>query len=317
MQPLPAAMPPAEDRIDPARAHVALLINPGSGRREGARRLTELRAALEPGVGRLSVHPVGKGAPIAQAVAQARAEGADIVAVYGGDGSQSAAAGALAGTGTALAVLPGGTFNYYARELGIADLAAGLAALRGGRVARQDLAFVNHHPVLNNASFGVYPEILERREAFYRRWGRSRIGAYWAVLMTLRDLRAPLIFDIQAGGRQRHIESPLIFAARNGLQLESLGLAGADQVRAGHYALFVARSHSRLGLIAASLRLAAGRTRPDRDFEMIVADDLSIDTTKRRKIVAHDGEKEWMDAPFRLQVQPGALRVMVPDRGAA
>jgi diacylglycerol kinase family enzyme len=50
---------------------------------------------------------------------------------------------------------------------------------------------------------------------------------------------------------------------------------------------------------------------------MIVADDLSIDTTKRRKLVAHDGEKEWMDAPFRLRVQPGALRVMVPDRGVA
>lgn len=305
-------MIPAPQPIDLSRTHVALILNPGSGRGEGARRLADLRTRLEPLAGRLTVLPVGRGAPIAQAVARAQAEGAGIVAVYGGDGSQSAAAGALAGSETALAVLPGGTFNYFARELGMETLDDAVDALTGGRLARLDLARVNGHAVLNNVSFGVYPEILERREAFYKQWGRSRLGAYWAVMRTLFDLRAPLVFDLQSRGTNRHVETPLIFAARNGLQLESLGLEGAQAVREGHFALFLARSTTRGGLVAASVRLALGRVRHDRDFELLVSDDLAIDTAKRRKLVAIDGEKIWLAAPFRLHVQPGALRVIVP-----
>lgn len=311
---MPTEAAPAlpRDRIDIARAHVALLINPGSGRKEGRRRLDSLRARLEPAVGRLSVHPVGRDAPIARAVAQARADGAGVVAVYGGDGSQNAAAEALAGTGTPLAILPGGTFNYAARDIGIVTLDDGIAALLGGQIRPHDLAQLNDHVVLNNAAFGVYPEILERREAFYHRWGRSRIGAYWAVLMTLLDLRAPLVFDIEAGGVLRHFETPLVFAARSAVQLESLGLDGADAVREGHAVLFLARATGRLGLVTASLRLATGRVRKGQDFDMVVADDVTIDTARRRKIVAFDGEKEWMTAPFRLRVLPGALTVLVP-----
>jgi diacylglycerol kinase family enzyme len=315
-------MPPAAtlanppDRIDIARAHVALLMNPGSGRKEGRRLLDGLRTRLEPAVGRLTVHPAGREAPIAQAVARARDEGAEVVAVFGGDGSQNAAAGALAGTGTPLAILPGGTFNYAARDLGIETLEDGIAALLGGRLRPHDLARLNDRVVLNNAAFGVYPEILERREAFYRRWGRSRIGAYWAVLMTLLDLRAPLVFDIEAGGVLRHFETPLVFAARSAVQLDSLGLEGAEAVREGHAVLFLARATGRLGLVAASLRLATGRVRRGTDFEVVVADDVTIDTARRRKIVAFDGEKAWMDAPFRLRVWPGALTVLAPPATA-
>ncbi len=239
--------------------------------------------------------------------------GSDVVAALGGDGTQSAVAGALAGTGAVMAPLPGGTFNYFARELGMETLDEALDGLLAGRVELRDVGTVNDRVFLNNLSFGLYPHMLQRREAIYDRWGRSRLLAYWSVVISLLDLRDPMHLSLTVDGQQRDIYTPLAFVARSAYQLETFGMDGAEAVRDGHFALFTAKGKSRRALIAASLRLAFGKVARGEDFDMVISDEMLIETRRRRKLVAFDGEKARMSAPFRLLMQPGALKVIAAE----
>lgn len=301
-------------RIDLSACHVALVLNRASGRGDAEDRIAKIRDKIVPRAARFSLHAAGAGGEIAAMARAARDSGADVVAVLGGDGTQSAVAGALAGSDTVMAVLPGGTFNYFARGLGVGEeVEQALDTLLGGRAARIDLAEVNGRVFLNNASFGAYPAILERRESIYRRWGRSRIAAYWSVLVTLLDLRHPMLLTVTTGGETRVLHTPLAFAARSAYQLESFGLGGAEAVEAGHFALFLARAHGRAELVAAALKLAFGTAVRGQDFEMVVADEIVIETSRAERLLAFDGERAPMRGPYRLRMRRDDLWVMVPE----
>jgi diacylglycerol kinase family enzyme len=300
--------------FDIAAARVALVLNAASGKRNAESKEDEIRRAVEPHVRSFSTYSVRKGHAIVKATQMAVRDGADVVVALGGDGTQSAVAGVLAGGSCVMAVLPGGTFNYFARGLGVGEtLDQAIRTLLTGRLREIDLGEVNGHIFLNNASFGIYPEILEHREAIYRQWGRSRIAAYWSVLVALRDLRDPMHLTLTVGNQTRDFHTPLAFAARSPFQLEALGLDGADAVKDGHFALFLAKGTSRLTLMAAAVRLALGRVSRGQEFDMLTADDILIETSQPTRLVAFDGEKTRLNSPFRLTMHRAALPVIVPQ----
>lgn len=292
---------------------LALLANEASGRADTSAQIAEIRERIAPHVRSFRHYPLPNGSAIPTVACRAISDGATVVATLGGDGTQSAVAGALAGTDAIMAVLPGGTFNYFSRGLGLGnELSGAIDALLAGQVTRIDLGEVNGRIFLNNVSFGVYPDILERRETIYRKWGRSRMMAYWSVLVALRDLRTPMRMQVSAGDETREITTTLAFAARSPYQLESLGLEGAEAVRDGHFALFIAKGKRRRDLMAAALRLAFGRAREGVDFELVIADDILISGGPTRRLVAFDGEKTRMAGPWHLKVRRDDLRVFVP-----
>ncbi|MCB5408719.1 diacylglycerol/lipid kinase family protein [Pseudogemmobacter faecipullorum] len=301
------------DRPDLAGSHFTLLANTASGNKDTSQDIAMIRARIEPQVARFSLVEIHKGDPV-QARARAAVEtGADIIGVLGGDGTQTAAAGVLAGTEAAMAVLPGGTFNYFSRGLGGGEtLEEALHRLEHGRIEARDLAEVNGHVFLNNASFGLYPAILERREKIYHRWGRSRLLAYWSVILSLAELRDPMRLSLSARGKKRDIVTPLIFAARSHYQLESFGLDGAEAIRNGQFVLLIARGQRRRELVVAALRLAFGQAARGRDFEVIIADDILIESRRNHRLVALDGEKQRIEGPWHLQIREDALKVIVP-----
>lgn len=293
-------------------ARVTVIVNPRSGKPDTDQSIAMLRETLAPAVKSLTLHEIRKGSEIAQAARDAVAGGSDIVAALGGDGTQSAVAGALAGTGAMMAVLPGGTFNYFAREIGVETMEAAIGAILSGRTAPRAIGSINDRVFLNNASVGLYPRIIQSREAIYRRWGRSRIAAYWSVLVTLTQLRRPMHLSVLVGEEMRVYETSMAFVSRSAYQLDRLGLEGAEAVRDGHFALFVARATSRSALLAASLRLAFGRMARGADFDLVISDSFEIVTPQRRRSVAVDGEQDRMSTPLRLKVLKSALRVVVP-----
>ncbi len=302
-----------DGQLDLADKKLVLIVNRKSGRRQGAAVIDLLRQQLAPAVQSLEVRMLGKGDDAAAIARRAVLDGADIVAALGGDGTQAAVAGALAGSDTLMALLPAGTFNYFARELGVGeDLASAVKTILEGRVRLISVGDLNGRIFLNNASFGAYPEILERRENHYSRWGRSRLGAYWSVLTALRDLRRPMHLVLTVQGEQRAWDTALAFVAKSAFQLETLGLDGADEVRRDHFALFVARARRARDLLGPALRLAFGRAARETDFELVIADDILIETRPARRLVAYDGEKGHMTGPFHLRVVPKALSVIVP-----
>lgn len=170
---------------------------------------------------------------------------------------------------------------------------------------------------LNNVSFGAYPEILKRRESIYRRWGRSRIAAYWSAVAALWTLRHPLRLTVLANGQERQFTTALAFVAKSAYQLDSFGLEGAEAVRQGQLALLVARARRPGPLVRSALRLAMGKSARYQDFDLIAADEMQLETLPRHEYVAHDGEKTWMDSPFRVRVRHHDLAVLVPgsDQG--
>lgn len=142
---------------------VVVVVNP-----ERTEVVDELLALLE---GRADVEVVEPDDDLVGSI-RAAADGADTVAVVGGDGSQEAAASALAGTGTALGVVPGGTVNLLARILGVGALEPAVAAILDGPTRTIDLGDVDGSTFVLNASSGFDAAVMRRVDDEAKRWGR-------------------------------------------------------------------------------------------------------------------------------------------------
>ncbi|MCU0911070.1 MAG: diacylglycerol kinase [Rhodobacteraceae bacterium] len=298
---------------------VCILLNGAAGRagpNGAAAAIREHAAAGDAAITLRDLTGDAGGTSLREACRTAADEGFGVVAAAGGDGTAAALAACLAGTGVPMGLVPLGTFNYYARANGIPeDIGAALEVLRAGQAAPRDAAYVNGHLFLNNASVGIYPRILADREAFYRRWGRSRLAAYWSVVRTVSGFRRSRRMKVTVDGRPYRARTPLVFVAFNAFQLDAFGLAGADCVRAGEFAVFVAPDCGRFGLIRFAAKLLLRGMRRGRDFELLHGHRVEIDTVDPRhrdRRIAIDGEKVWLEPPFRFRIERGALILVVP-----
>jgi diacylglycerol kinase family enzyme len=304
-------MPPSQDEPD-----ICVLANPASGtalRNPGA--IERAMAVFGP----RAVLRSFSGDPAREA-AKAASEGFRIIVAAGGDGTVAGVAHALAGTESALAALPLGTFNYFARGLGIPDdPAAAAQAILAGRSHFIAVGTLNGRVFLNNTSIGLYPEILEEREATYARFGRYRLLAHLASLRTILRFQRPHRMDLRLDGTPQRLRSPMLFVARSAYQLDQFGLQGADAISGDRFALFLAHQQTRLAFLGLAWRLV--RRRVDHGRDVIVSSPSRIEVAIprcRRIAVALDGEKLQMKLPLKIEISDTLLRVILPpDKGAA
>lgn len=295
------------------RKEMLVVLNARSGKLPLPRKLAELRAALAAHGLDAEIRPVRRGGRIAAAVAEGVRAGYGTIVVGGGDGTLCAAAGVLADTDRRMGVLPLGTFNYFARSLGIPlDIAGAVAVLAQGNERRLSLGEVNGRTFLNNASLGVYARILEQRERLYGRWGRSQVAAHLSVLLSLARARTPLSLRVTVDGETRRRRTPMVFVANNPYQLAEFGLAGAECLEGGRLAVYVAPDCGRLALLALAAGLALRRLRPARDFELLCGEEILVETRRARRHVVRDGERERLPGPYRFRLRRDALRVLAP-----
>lgn len=298
-------------------ADICVLMNLGSGKRRGIEMARELQAHFDRHPGRFKLRLLRSGKQITPEAARAVREGFSTVVAAGGDGTISAVASSLVGSEVRLGILALGTFNYVARSLGLPEeIDKAVDVLARGETRLLDTGEVNGRVFLNNASLGAYPAILENREQVYRRWGRSRIAAYWSVFTTLANFHSPLTLSVTIDGVVRPFRSPLVFVSNNSYQLDLLGLEGSDCIQSGRFALFVTADSGRRDLLRHALRLATRTTAKRRDFELLCGDDIVVETAKPQRLVALDGERERMQSPFRFRVRRKSLNVVVPARPA-
>lgn len=304
------------DGFDLASAKVCVVMNRGSGKKKHVELRDMLNARLAPACGSFALRESRKGSDLPALARKVATEGFDLVIAAGGDGTQSAVAGALVDSDVVMGVLPGGTFNYFARDLGVGEtVEEALDTILDARVEAVDLGDVNGLIFLNNVSLGAYPQILKTREGIYKRWGRSRLAAYWSVMVALRRLRRPMQLVARVDGQESRYTSALVFVARSAYQLDSFGLEGAEEIRRGEFAVLIAKAKRPLPLMRSALRMAMGKSAKDDDFDLILTDALTIETPKRRQLVAHDGEKATLESPFKLKVRHDGLRVLLPRDG--
>ena len=238
---------------------------------------------------------------------------APVVVAGGGDGTIATIAEGLVGSGKSLGLLPLGTFNYFAKAIGVPiDVEDALAVIASGTTTCVDVGDVNGHIFLNNSSIGLYPAVLQKRESTYRRFGRSQLTAYFSVLLTLVQPPALVNLTIRADGRVLSRRTPLLFIGANAHQMESLGIVGGACVADRQLALYVTRPMGAMKIARSALRLVLKRLRRTEDFEVICAGEILVGLRRRRVRVALDGEVRLLETPLRYRMRQGALRVIVP-----
>lgn len=292
---------------------VVVLANAGSGKKAAAR-IEALLQPLRDSGPEVTVRLIRDGRRIPAEARRARDGGFATVIAAGGDGTICGVATELAGSGIAMGIIPLGTFNFFARSLGLPnDPGPALDALMTGELREVSAGEVNGKLFLNNASLGLYPALLESREAAYARFGRSRLSAYWSALRTLATYDRPSRLRVTVDGKTGHHRSPVVFVAHNAYQLGQYGMQdGVDLIRQGKLAIYIAPELRRWQLLGFALRMFLRTARPYRDFTLESGTELVIETRARRRTIARDGERDRMAAPFTFRRLPDALTVIVP-----
>ena len=296
--------------IDPAT--ICVLANPKSGR--NSRDAQAVGRAMEVFGPKATLRRWEKGDNLDDVVARAVADGFTTIVAAGGDGTVNGVAHGLLGKDAHFAVLPLGTFNFFARGLGLPqEPEAAARAILNGSPHRISVGTVNGQLFLNNASLGIYPRILQLREDVYARWGRSRLLAYWTVLTTLIRFQAPRRMVLETDFARIDVRSPLVFVARSAYQLRRFGLSGAEAISDDAFAVFVALGGSRWHLLKLAAHLVTGRVQEGTEVQLIPTRSLTVYTHRRRPRVAYDGEKGHMRAPLKFRIHENALSVILPD----
>ncbi|HEX6217694.1 MAG TPA: diacylglycerol kinase family protein [Sphingomicrobium sp.] len=245
--------------------------------------------------------------------ADAVKSGARMVIAAGGDGTIGTVASVLAGTDTALAILPLGTLNHFARDLGIpADLDEAAALVATGKARSVDVGEVNGRIFINNSAIGLYPLMVLDRDTQQRRLGRSK----WLALV-VASVRTLVRFGHQrlrltVNGRPAPADTPLLFVGNNDYKLDLPNAGSRDSLSDGKLCVMVMRSKSRAGFVAATARALLGRTRGNDMARLDNVTMLRVESRRSSLPVALDGETNYMKPPLDYRIRPGALKVIAP-----
>lgn len=260
-----------------------------------------------------SVRLARTGADIERLVREAVAEHPRMLVAAGGDGTISTAAAAVAGTDIALGVLPFGTLNHFAKDLGIPlELEPSVQNIIDQNVIAVDVAEVNGHMFINNSSLGLYPDIVRDRERQQSRLGRGKWRSFaWASLEVLR--RFPfLTVRIEIEATKRTFVTPIVFIGNNEYKMEGFDIGARETLERGVLSIYVVKKGGRASLVRLSLAALFGRLQQARDFEALTATELVIETRRSRLLVATDGEVRPMTSPLHYRIRPRGLQVIVP-----
>ena len=242
-----------------------------------------------------------------------QAEEIGIVVAAGGDGTLNTVATKLMTTEIPIGILPLGTFNYVARLLHIPlDLLKAAEVIVQGRVREVHVAQINDHIYLNNASLGLYPLFIQRRELYNRRFGRFTLHAYTSALDVLIRDRKELKLEIEVDGKKYPVKTPLIFFGNNQLQLAEMNLRIAECAEKGKVAGVVVAKSDKRTLFKILWQLIRGNLDHAPDVYSFSADNVQIHSKAKKLTLALDGEIVEMRPPLHISVRKHALKIMVP-----
>lgn len=309
---------PAAPRAPAAEPEFFIVMNQrsGAGEKDVVREAVE--AELRQAGRRYRFVPVQPGEIVQacqQAARLAKAEGGVMVA-SGGDGTINAAAQAALAQDCPMGLIAQGTFNLFARELGLPlDAAEATRFLLRAQPEPVQVCLVNEKVFLVNASVGLYPKLLADRERVKQKLGRRRWIAMASAFKSLMEWRMQLVLDAEMDGELTKLRTATVFLCNNRLQLQRLGIQDyvVEQVGTGRMACLLAPDMpwwTKLRLLAAA---AFGRLGDERELQSFPLRSLTVSARKARRLkVATDGEVQWMEMPVRFTVAPQPLRVMLP-----
>jgi YegS/Rv2252/BmrU family lipid kinase len=239
--------------------------------------------------------------------------GDDMLVVGGGDGTISAAASVLVGTDTLLGILPLGTLNHFARDLGIPMPVKDAVSLIAKRTERRiDVGEMNDRIFINNSVIGLYPLMVIDRDLQQRKLGRSK-----KLAMIVASLRTLARFDHQrltltVNDEQERVDTPLLFVGNNDYRIDIGAPGQRESIEDGTLSVFVMRKKTRTGFIGASARALVGRVRKDDMVRIGNVARLRVSSRRSALAVSLDGEVVRATPPLDYKIRKKALRVIAP-----
>lgn len=272
------------------------------------------RATLEKAGHTLEVDIVS-GKEIVPALKKATAAGAaDVVVAGGGDGTISAAAGCLMNSDVALAVLPAGTMNLFARSLKIPmGLDAAMTAFATGQVRTVDVATANDKPFVHQLSLGLHAKLVDLRDKmeYASRVGKMRASMRAAFLTVFQPPRVNITIktdDTEIVARTTGI------GVSNNLFGEG-HLPYADRLDGGVLGVYITTAQTSREIVSFLFNLAIGRWKNNARVELHETKALRLIVRGRRRKPYRcviDGESGDLARETTIKIHPGALKVLTP-----
>jgi diacylglycerol kinase family enzyme len=287
-----------------------LLINPKSGGGK-AERFDLAGEARKRGIRPVVLE---RGDDLLKLAEQALSDGADVIGMAGGDGSQALVATVAMRHNVPHVCIPAGTRNHFALDLGLDrdDVIGALDAFTDGVERRIDLARVNEHVFVNNASLGVYAEVVQSDA--YR---DAKLETWTQMLPELLGPGAPPIdLEFEGPDGTELSDAPLVLVSNNPYQLTSLAGAGTR----------ARLDTGRLGLVAARITAASDIAefvmfetvgQAQRFHGLLEWSEVRFEVRSSSPVaVGLDGEALVLEPPLQFVSLPGALRVRLPERAS-
>src|SRR5918997_5600429 len=297
--------------------HIGVVLNASSGQGSSIEATDRLKDIFAAAGREARITLATGGSQISSAMRREVDDGCDTLVAGGGDGTISTGAGAVLERGIPLGVLPLGTLNHFAKDLGLPlDLEEAAKVVTDGVVCHVDVGELNGRVFLNNSSLGVYPAIVRLRERYRTRIGGKWIAAFWAALTVLR--RNPFM-AVRIVVEEKTIirRTPLVLVANNEYRMIGIHAASRESLAKGTLALYVLNAERRPGL----LRLAGGMLIRGGgqvgEVDMLMVQEATVETRRSRLQVALDGEVMVLDSPLEYRIRPKALRVHMPAEASA
>ncbi len=294
--------------------HVVMNAGSGAGDKE------ESRAKIEQGFGdaghRVEFHLIDSADDIEATIEQAKQacqQDGGVLVAAGGDGTINATASASADSKIPFAVVPMGTFNYFARDIGMPpDPYAAAAAIAGGTVQPMHLARLNGRPFLVNASLGLYVKLIENREKYRHNLGGRRAAAVVSGLVTALRGHSTMTLELTVDGKPRRLRSALVFLGKNYLQLKNLDFDIAEGVAGGQVGVIVLRDNAPRTMLALAWNALRGRPQDTPKLQAFCAEMLEIKPRRATVDVVLDGEIVTLKTPLKVTIDKNALLLVRP-----
>ena len=260
----------------------------------------------------LDVFHIDRGFDCTAIVREQMAQGRNLFIAAGGDGTISNVIQPLVNTEALLGVLPLGTFNHFARDLGIPlDWRAAFHVALAGTTRQVDTARVNERFFINNVSIGLYPELISKREERGRHAPRWKARIY-AAIATLR--KYPYVtLAIESDYLHEIIRTHVFVVSNNSYDLSRLGIdAPRNTLEEGRLSVYWLPHVRRVKLANFLAHYFAGRVTNTPGFRSFRTLRLRVQSPKKQLHLGVDGELVIMKPPLAITVVPKSLLVKVP-----
>ncbi len=287
-----------------------MFLNPASGLRFPVTELSALEAASrEAG---LEVISIGRGVEVSAIVREQIRQGRTLFVAAGGDGTINTVMQPLIHSETALGVIPIGSYNHFARDVGLPlDWRPALEVALSGSQRQVDVGRVNDRFFVNNVSIGLYPEMVAHREEHGRDVSRWKARLY-AVIATLRK-NPHVALNIEAEYLQEVVRTHVFVVSNNSYDLSRMGIeAPRNTLEAGRLSVYWLSDIPRIALMRFLAHYLAGRATTAPGFRSFRTTQVKVQSPKKRLRLGIDGEVYTMSPPLVITIMPKALTVKVP-----